>query len=190
MMTHRFNPLHADRLLSAERMQMISPAKIIDHLNIQTDQIVADVGVGPGFFAIPFAKHTGNLVYGIDIEPQMLTLLVDRAEQAQVQLEAIQASAEQIPLADQLVDRTLCAFVLHEVNNPVGALQEFKRITKKAGLIGIVEWEKKATKHGPPVEERLSREELTKALAHAQLEPREWVDLSEDHYLCICNSLT
>ncbi len=185
-MPHRFHPQHADRLLSEERLKMISPHQVIDHLQIVSGHIVADVGVGPGFFAIPIAKRTNQLVYGIDVESQMLSKLRERASVEQVQIEAIEASAEQIPLSDHQVDRTLCAFVLHEVDDPINALQEFWRITKKEGYIGIVEWEKKATKHGPPISERLSREELDSMLDKAQLELREWVDLSEDHYLCIC----
>ena len=188
MMTHRFNPHHAHRLLSEERMQLIPPSKVIEHLQIEAGHKVADVGAGPGYFAIPVARHTGSLVYGIDVEPQMLSMLTERAEQAQVTLQAVHASAERIPLSEGLVDRTLCAFVLHEVDNPSLALQEFRRITTNEGLIGIVEWEKKVTKHGPPVQERLSREELMKELGKAKLKPQKWVELNEDQYLCICSS--
>ncbi len=188
-MPHRFHPQHADRLLSEERMQMISPDQVMDHLKIESGQMVADVGTGPGFFAIPIAKRTQQLVHGIDLEPLMLEKLKERAESEQVQIELMEASAEEIPLPDHQVDRTLCAFVLHEVDDPIRALQEFWRITKKEGLIGIVEWEKKATQYGPPIPERLSREDLDSMLEKAQLQLHEWVDLNENHYLCICRPI-
>ncbi len=188
-MAHRFHPQNADRLLSEERMQMIPPPHVIAHLRIETGHKVADVGAGPGFFAIPIARHTGATVYGIDVEPQMLTLLSERAKTEQVELQTMEASAESIPLPAKSVDRTLCAFVLHEVPNPTAALMEFKRITASGGFVGIVEWEKKATRHGPPISERLGRDELTEKLQQAGLNPQEWVDLNEDQYLCVCGVL-
>ena len=122
---------------------------------------MADVGVGPGYFAIPAARQTNATVYGIDVETKMLVALQKRAQnEGLTNVQALEGTAEAIPLPDSAVDRTLCAFVLHEVSNLDKALRELRRITKTGGVLCLVEWEKQETSFGPPVAERLSKHDF------------------------------
>ncbi|PWI57219.1 class I SAM-dependent methyltransferase [Sulfoacidibacillus thermotolerans] len=185
-MGHRFNPAHLDRLLSADRQKMLPPERILDRIGHTEQTTLADVGVGPGYFALPAAKRTSKTVYGIDIQPEMLIALKERAGDAGLtNVKAVLGHAHEVPLETAAVDCSLCAFVLHEVENLPAALTELKRITKKGGRIGIIEWEKKPTAYGPPVSERLGKAHLREQMEEiGLLHIEEWTP-NEDQYMLI-----
>ena len=59
-------------LLSSQREEELDPFTVMTFLPIEPHQHVADIGCGPGFFTIPFAKHLLNgKVYGLDIDEEM-----------------------------------------------------------------------------------------------------------------------
>ncbi|MCY0892889.1 MAG: class I SAM-dependent methyltransferase [Acidibacillus sp.] len=185
-MGHRFNPAHLERLLSPERQKMLPTEQILDRIGHTQETSFADVGVGPGYFALPAAKRSQATVYGVDVQPEMLIALKERAAQLELHnVKTVLGSADEIPLDAGLVDCTLCALVLHEVERLPDALAELKRITKAGGKIGIIEWEKKPTSYGPPVSERLAKEDLLEQLQtlHA-VHIDEW-EPNEDQYMLI-----
>jgi len=183
-MAHRFNPAHMERLLSPERETMLPPAVILGELQLSQDSIMADIGCGPGYFVIPAARLTRGTVYGVDVEPQMLTALQARADEAGLsQIRTLEGSAEKIPLASQAVDASLCAFVLHEVQDLAVALAELRRVTKAGGRVCIVEWEKHETSYGPPLHERLGSDELRTALEREGFHDVRLVKPNADHYM-------
>lgn len=188
-MGHRFKPEHMQRLLSAEREQSLPPSWVWDHLRLGGCLDVADVGVGPGYFALPAAQRTTGTVYGIDIEPQMLAALKERAlAEGKVNLVGLEGNADAIPLPDDAVDCTLCAFVLHEVDVLSRALAELRRITKENGVVGLLEWEKKETSYGPPVSERLDRDVLLAAAQAAGFSEIVVQVPNQDQYMLIARA--
>ena len=84
------------------------------------------------------------------------------------------------------MDRTLCAFVLHEVPDLDKALRELSRITKSRGVLCLVDWEKQETSFGPPVAERLARQDLKTALARNGIVLIDEQKPNDDHYLLVC----
>ena len=187
-MAHRFNPDHADRLLSRERRESLPPERVLEHLRLTADASLADVGVGPGYFALPAARLTRGAVYGIDVQPRMLELV--RAAAADAGLDnfvALAGDAEAIPLPDAAVDCVLCAFVLHEVADLARALRELRRIAKPRGRIALAEWEKIESPAGPPLSARLERAVLERAAQEAGFARVEASDLNPYQYLLACD---
>jgi len=186
-LSHRFNPQHLDRLLSEEREKSLPPSWVWDALTVQNGNNIADVGAGPGYFALPAARLTKGTVYAVDVEPAMLEALKGRAQAAGLEnISLVEGNAQAIALSDQAVDRTLCAFVLHEVDDLAVALRELQRITKKGGLIGLLEWEKKPTNFGPPIADRLSAEELEQAMRAIGMTQITSSKPNDDQYMLIC----
>ncbi len=185
-MGHRFNPVHLDRLLSPERQNMLPPEAVLDRIGHTEQTDLADVGSGPGYFTLPAAIRTTATVYGIDVQPEMLIALKERtAESGLTNVKTVLGNAHQIPIDSGSVDCTLCAFVLHEVEQLSDALAELKRITKTGGNIGIIEWEKKPTAYGPPVSERVAKDEMMQYLkAAGVVHIEEWAP-NEDQYMLI-----
>ena len=50
---HKFDPAHADCLLSPERRRMQDPDAILDAIDLSAGMAFADVGCGPGYFIPP-----------------------------------------------------------------------------------------------------------------------------------------
>src|SRR3990172_2773517 len=57
------------------------PREVIDALALKPDSVIADIGSGTGYFAVRFARVLPKgRVYGVDIEPDMVKYLAERAK--------------------------------------------------------------------------------------------------------------
>lgn len=160
----------------------LPPSKIIDYLNLDSNDIVADLGAGNGYFAIPIARGTKNVVYAVDIEPKMLAMLKDNAEKEQIDnIDYVISDLEDIQLPDNAVNKVLVSLVIHEVTNLETAINEIKRILKPGGEVLIIEWKAIETESGPPLHERISSNGMIKFLNTAGFNA-EAIDLNTVHY--------
>lgn len=165
---HVFKPEQADRLVSEERQEEFPAENIVSLMNIQQGDIVADFGAGNGYFTIPIAKTTKEKIYAIDAEPKMLDLLKERAEKAGLHtIERVHAGVDDTPIAAAAVDKVLISRTIHHAPSVAGALQEMKRILQPEGSLYIIEFYKDSTHDGPPLEMRISPDEMTEALDKA-----------------------
>lgn len=165
MAGERFDPEHAAKLLDPRRNKFVAPQQVIDILEIQDGDRIADLGAGNGFFTLPLATYADVTVYAVDIEEQMLAMLRERAIRAKVKnIEYILSDLENIQLPNQVVDKALISFVLHEVPNLTKALAELHRILKPGGCVLVLEWEAKEMNFGPPLHERIPAAKLIKIL--------------------------
>ncbi|QQZ09875.1 class I SAM-dependent methyltransferase [Heyndrickxia vini] len=165
MAGHRFKPEKAEKLLDPKRQELIPPEKVIELLDIQNGDIIADLGAGNGYLTLPLAKQTNETIYAVDIEPKMLDLLKGRAEQEGYQnIQYIQSDLENIQLEDHSVNKAVIAFVMHEVPDMKKAISECKRILKANGRLTILEWEAVESEIGPPLFERIPSGDLKQFL--------------------------
>ena len=77
-------PMHfsgAGWLTRARRERRRRPGKLFKALEISTGQTVCDFGCGNGYHTLQLAKRVGprGMVYAVDIQPEMLDLLAERA---------------------------------------------------------------------------------------------------------------
>ncbi len=160
-MGHRFDPKHIEKLDNPERRKALPPEEILKLLDVADGMEIADVGCGPGYFTLPVAHMTKGTVYAVDVSPEMLNILHERAEQAGLSnISLVESPAERIALPDDSVDRIICSLVLHEVDDLTQTLSEFKRILRADGKVLLIEWEKKPMDMGPSLEERIEPDEL------------------------------
>src|SRR5699024_5856201 len=116
MIEKKFNPDKAHILMSEDRKNMLQRDKLLKHLNVQTDDVIADLGAGTGFFTIPVAKYTKETVYAVDIEPKMLELLKENANTEQIEnIHYVESDLDQIKLNDKSVNKVIISHVMHEV---------------------------------------------------------------------------
>lgn len=156
-MTHKFDQTNKSKLDNDWRRQNLPPYETLKELGLSENDVAADIGCGIGYFSIPIAEiiKSGN-VYALDISSEMLAEVERRASVLQL-INIITAKTEEydLKLPDDTVSFSLLVNVLHEVNDKIKFVKEIKRITKENGKIAIIEWEKKETEMGPPIQHRL-----------------------------------
>lgn len=179
---HVFKPTSADKLLSEERQIQMPAASIIEQMDIQKDDIVADFGAGNGYFTLPLAAHTTEMVYAIDAEPKMLELLKVRAREAELEnIEYIEATIEATSLKTDAIDKLLISRTIHHAIDLDQTIEEIKRVLHFDGLLYIIEFYKDETIEGPPMDMRLAPEDLCKALSEIGFKT-ETIRLNEAEY--------
>ncbi|SFP91165.1 class I SAM-dependent methyltransferase [Salibacterium halotolerans] len=182
MQEKKFDPEKAEKLLAEERIDVVKPENILDQLDILPGDDVADLGSGNGLFTLSIAKRTAGAVYAVDLEPKMLAMLKERAEQEKFRLHYVESDLEQVEMKDDSVDKVLAAFVIHEVESVSGTLNEIKRLLKPGGQLMIVEWEAVETESGPPLSHRLPSDHLLQIIRDNGFEA-ECSAWNDEHYV-------
>lgn len=181
-MAHKYDPKHIDRLLSEERHKDIAPLKLLKEAGVKEGDSFADIGCGPGFFTIPAAEAVGaaGKVFAVDFQEEMLTELKKRTPPENVI--PLKSTESHVPLAEATVDFALLAYMLHETQDKTTFLKDVKRILKSKGTILIVDWKKIKEEHGPPIEERLTEDEVGAFLKDAGFSGIKAASISQSHY--------
>lgn len=163
MSGHRFNPEKADLLIDPKREKLISPSQMAKILDIQSHDMIADLGAGNGFFALLFSKITKGKLIAVDIEPKMLQKLKERAQEAGVRnIEYVESDLENLQLENETVDKVITAFVLHEVGDLDQVLSHIYTMLKTDGRALLLEWEKVESESGPPIQSAFHRKKCLK----------------------------
>lgn len=101
--------------------------------------VVLDLGAGPGMFVRAVAERTPGLrAIGIECAPYMLEAV--EALPAGCEIITEDLHDPHLPLADASVDAAMASVVLHEMSQPLRALQEMQRCLKSGGRLYILDW--------------------------------------------------
>lgn len=185
-MPHRFDARQRFRLLSEEREAALQPDFLLRDLGLGEGMTLADIGCGPGFFTIPAARIVGENggIFAADIEGEMLSTTRSRANEAGLtNVRIVKTSDREIPIAPNTCDFVLLAFIIHEVEHRASFLHRAARLLKPGGRLAILEWEKVEETAGPPVEERLTPEDVVADAEAAGLKPVEERSVTPTQYL-------
>jgi len=173
----KFDPAHAERLVSEERRRWTDPDALVARLGVRRGDTLADIGCGPGFYTLPLARAAApGTVWGFDVQAEMVRRAHERAAHEHVPNARFALVPEVgLPVEDGVLDGAFCACVLHEAEQPDAFLAEIRRALKPAGWLCLIEWHKRPMDRGPAVESRLSADETRALLAAAGFEPRaDW----------------
>lgn len=133
----------ADWLERPERAEEEAPDKLLEALKIQPGDTVADIGAGTGYFSWRMAKITGpkGLVYGVDIQQEMLDLLEKRMKDRGISnVKGILGEITDPKLPAESVDLVLMVDVYHEFSHPYEMMTAICKSLKKGGRIAFVEY--------------------------------------------------
>ncbi len=145
----------------------------------------AEFGCGYGTFTIPAAKLISGKIYALDIEPDMVRLVSERASgeglgNVRVLLRDFMVQGSGMP--DESVDYAMLFNILH-LENPIVLLQEAARILKKGGRLAIIHWNHDpATPRGPSLDIRPRPEQCIAWAKRAGFCKPVLYDLSPYHY--------
>ena len=100
---------------------------------------VADVGAGTGNLAV-ISAEAGARVSASDLTPAMVEIGKARSEEAGLDIEWLEADAEDLPYEDDRFDVTLSMFAAMFAPRPDVVSRELFRITKPGGKVVMANW--------------------------------------------------
>jgi len=172
---------HHHRGKSSE--SLLDKNSILAHLRIESGQVILDAGCGDGYMSKEFAKLTGSKgkVYALDPDP----LSIDT-------LEAETTGTNIVPLVGDItietklpagsIDLVYLSTVVHGFSKSQmkGFATETNRLLKPGGILAVIEIQKEDTPFGPPLEIRVSPEELKDMVG---LRPVSLAEVGEHFYM-------
>lgn len=130
-------------LVRPEREAEESAARMLKELRLRVGDVACDLGSGNGFHTLEMAKSvapTGRAI-GIDIQPEMLRLLAERAKAAHVtNVQTLLGTATDPKLPARTCDLILLSDVYHELDDPARMLGHLERALSSRGVIALLEF--------------------------------------------------
>jgi ubiquinone/menaquinone biosynthesis C-methylase UbiE len=123
-----------------------SPGTIIERSGIESGMTVMELGCGSGAYTTYVARVVGEegKVYAVDIQPAMLRQLERKLTEAENlgirNIELKEASACELPFADEFFDLVYMVTVLMEIPDGGRALREVKRVLRPGGILAVTEF--------------------------------------------------
>lgn len=117
--------------------RLLSP-QLADLAGIAAGQRALDVGSGPGALTAELVKRLGaESVVAVDPSESFVMAALDRHPGVTV----LQASAADLPFADDFFDAALAQLVVHFMPDPVAGLTEMRRVTRSGGAVAACVWD-------------------------------------------------
>jgi SAM-dependent methyltransferase len=183
---HRFEDAEqwATHFENPERDAWQKPDEVIAALDLAPTDHVADIGAATGYFAVRLAAAVPQgQVWGIDIEPDMVRYLNERAErEGLTNLRAVLGAADDARIPEP-VDLVLVVNTYHHIGERVAYFERLKSQLRPGGRVVIVDFLMGDLPVGPPdamklppetVEEELAAAGFTRRARHAFL-PHQYV---------------
>jgi ubiquinone/menaquinone biosynthesis C-methylase UbiE len=115
--------------------------ELIDRTRITPLSYVLDVGCGVGTTSCHLARCMGCRVVGVDINPSMVERARERARRKGIELlvDFQTADASRLPFPDDTFSAVLSESATAFLPDKLRALQEYARVTKPGGFVGLNE---------------------------------------------------
>jgi len=146
------------------------PGELIEALRIRPGDRVADIGAGTGYFErrLSLAAGSSGTVYAVDVEPGLVAYMRARAErEGTANVVPVLASFDNPRLPAGSVDLVLIVDTFHHIDGRIRYFRDLRNVLRPGGRVAIVDFEKRDLPVGPPVEHKLSKEEIVSEMTSA-----------------------
>ncbi|GAB7009263.1 class I SAM-dependent methyltransferase [Halorubrum trueperi] len=159
---HTFDVEKADRLERPDvRYRWVSAEEVIGGLDPSSDDVVADLGSGTGFYTNDVAPHVGA-VYGVDVQDEMHALYREKGVPENVEL--VVSDVADLPFDDDALDGAFSTMTYHEFATPE-SVAELARVIRPDGRLAVFDWSADGDgDDGPPVGERYAASDAVEML--------------------------
>jgi SAM-dependent methyltransferase len=114
--------------------------RLAEALELVPDEEVLDVACGSGNGAIAAARRTWRRTTGADFVPALLERGRERATAERLDVEFVEADAQDLPFDEARFDVTMSIFGVMFAPDHQKAANELLRVTKPGGRIGVSSW--------------------------------------------------
>jgi ubiquinone/menaquinone biosynthesis C-methylase UbiE len=173
---------------------LIDTEKFFQELNLQKGISFLDVASGRGAYSLAVSDIIGpqGNVFAVDLWAEGIEMLKAAAQERGFEniTAFVSDVGRRIPVEDQSIDVCLIATALHDfVEDRIdkGVLDEVGRVIKPAGRLAIMEFKKIDGPPGPPIDIRLSPEDVTDMLGPYGFKKEHAVDVGPYNYLISLN---
>lgn len=156
---------------------MNDPEIVFRELGLNEGVTFLDIGCGAGDYSIGAARRIGpgGMVIALDRRQDILDHVEERfASEGLVNISTIQADlTEGLPIEDGCVDVCMISTVLHcidLVEHGKAVFKEVHRVLRTGGRVVIIECGKDDLSFGPPLEMRISPEDIDVHIGESGLE--------------------
>ncbi len=118
---------------------------IVAAMGVRPGMVMADVGAGTGFMTLAFAEAVGaaGKVYAVDIKPEFLELIRERAAERGVHnVETVLCEERSVSLAANSVDLVFACDTYHHFEYPRSTMGSIHRALRPGGQLVVVEFDR------------------------------------------------
>ena len=150
-----------------ERDSWQKPHEVIQALALKPDAVVADIGAGTGYFSMRLAHMVpGGRVYAVDLEPDMVKYLADRARREGLKnVTAVQAKPGDAALPGK-ADLVLLVDVYHHIEDRERYFRRLAESLKPGGRVAVIDFRMNSPE-GPPRSARIAPDDVKKEMRRA-----------------------
>jgi ubiquinone/menaquinone biosynthesis C-methylase UbiE len=163
----------ADWLERPEREKEEKTDVMIEALKFREGEIVADIGCGSGYVARKISKKIGTtgMVYGVDIQQEMLDLLERRMAMFRItNVKPVLGTTTDPKLPPASVDTMIMVDVYHEFDQPFEMIESMVKALKPGGRIVFVEFRGEDPKVPIKLVHKMTEAQVRKEMAVHALE--------------------
>ncbi len=178
---HQDSKAYISFLDDPQRDAYQKPHEVVMALELKHGEVVADIGSGSGYFTFRLAQHVGETgrVYAVDVNPDMILHMNRRIRDMKLRnVVAVLSAADDPLLMDGSIDRFFICDTWHHIQNQEHYLALMKKMLKPGGQVIMIDFQKKESPVGAPMEMRIAREDLIK-----QMEANGFKVVREDTFL-------
>ena len=161
------------------------PHEVIQALNLKPDAVIADVGSGTGYFAVRLANMVPKgRVYGVDLEPDMVKYLAERAKREKRANVVAVAGAPNDPRLPDKVDLVLLVDVYHHIDDRERYFRNLRAFLKPGGRIAVIDFRMESP-DGPPRAARIAPQRVIEELDRAGYQVAKQHDFLPNQYFLV-----
>ena len=125
-----------------ERIQEEMPDTVVENMNLEPNEVVADIGAGSGYFSFRIAaKVPEGKVLAVDIQPEMLELIeAQMGQQGVTNIEGVLGAVDNPNLPANSIDAAIMVDAYHEFSHPFEMIDGIYQALTPGGRIFLLEY--------------------------------------------------
>ena len=161
-----------------ERVREEMPDDVVANMGLESDQVVADIGAGSGYFSFRIADRVpSGKVLAVDIQPEMLQLIErQKTDTGVANIEGVLGQIDNPNLAPNSIDAAIMVDAYHEFSHPFEMINGIYDALRPGGRIFLLEY--RGEDDSVPIRplHKMTEEQVVKEMSIFGLEWTETLD--------------